>query len=348
MTKETTSRRLTSFADLGEAFAPADVRAEAIAEMIRDETTTSSFQDAFGEVGALAIVEMGEPASEMDMPEPAEAQHDCAAIMATLFDLLRDTRLETSAQAIAWGFVNSFHYEAQKLAREEDALARDLGELVRRFDPSEIYAVEVEELQLRTQTKTEQRAAIECFRDYAADCYRAQTGHPWSAARGTKVSSATSASQIAAADFLKARALDLREKRNPTGPLVVFSGGTEWHDWQQLWDRLDTIKARIPHMTLCTTAQRKGCDAIAAAWAASRNVPLVAFTPQTSRYGKSAGFRRNEQLAALNPVEAIVCQGSGLQANLLEVLKKARIATHAFPLAGQAPEATDAKRQAFS
>lgn len=353
MTNETTSRRLSSLADLGEALGltpaehNAEIRAEAIADMIRDDTTTTSFQEAFGDVGALSIVEMGEPASEMDMPEPAEAQHDCAAIMATVFDLLRDTRLETSAQAIAWGFVNSFHYEAQKLAREEDTLARDLGELVRRPDPSEIYAVEVEELTIRTQTKAEQRAAIECMRDYAADCYRAQTGHPWSAARGSKVSSATSASQIAAADFLKARAQDHREKRNPTGPLVVFSGGAEWHDFQQLWDRLDAIKARVPHMTLCTTAQRKGCDAIAAAWAASRNVPLVAFTPQTSRYGKAAGFRRNEQLAALNPVEAIVCEGSGLQSNLLQVLKKARIATHAFPLSGQAPAPIATKRQAF-
>jgi len=267
--------------------------------------------------------------------------------MATLFDLFRDTRLETSAQAIAWGFVNSFHYEAQKLEREEDTLARDLGEMTRRYDPSEIYAVEMEELQLRAQTKAEQRAAIECMRDYAADCYRAQSGHPWSPARGSKVSSGGTASQIAAMDFLKARAQDHREKRNPTGPLVVFSGGQEWHDFQQLWDRLDQIKARVPHMTLCTTAQRKGCDMIAAAWAVSRGVTLVAFTPQTGRYGKRAGFVRNEQLAKLQPVEAIVCQGSGLQSNLLQVLKDARIPTHAFRIDGQAPAPTATKRQAF-
>ncbi len=387
MTKETTSARFSSFADMGEAIAnqptnradaarkgwetrrsnatrtdthdcdPADdsaehdsasdQRAAEIAESIAEETATNNFQEAFGDVGALSIVELGAEREELDMPEPIEAQHDCAAIMATLFDLFRDTRLETSAQAIAWGFVNSFHYEAQKLEREEDTLARDLGEMTRRYDPSEIYAVEMEELQLRAQTKAEQRAAIECMRDYAADCYRAQSGHPWSPARGSKVSSGGTASQIAAMDFLKARAQDHREKRNPTGPLVVFSGGQEWHDFQQLWDRLDQIKARVPHMTLCTTAQRKGCDMIAAAWAASRGVTLVAFTPQTGRYGKRAGFVRNEQLAKLQPVEAIVCQGSGLQSNLLQVLKDARIPTHAFRIDGQAPAPTATKRQAF-
>lgn len=245
MTKETTSARFTSFAAMGEALTArdnvtgtaaddaCDPHTADIAESMAEETATTNFQEAFGDVGALSIVEMGGDRQELDMPEPIEAQHDCAAIMATLFDLFRDTRLEASAQAIAWGFVNSFHYEAQKLEREEDRLCADLGEMTRRYDPSEIYAVEMEELQLRAQTKTEQRAAIECMRDYAADCYRAQTGHPWSPARGSKVSSGGTASQIAAIDFLKARAQDHREKRNPTGPLVVFSGGAEWHDWQR-------------------------------------------------------------------------------------------------------------------
>ena len=175
------------------------------------------------------------------------------------------------------------------------------------------------------------------MRDYAAETYRAQTGRPWSSARGSKVSSATTASQIAGADFLKARATAMREKRNPTGPIVVFSGGQEWHDHEQLYARLDQIKARIPHMTLCTTAQRKGADAIAAAWASSRGVPLVAFAPNSARYGNAAGFRRNAQLVDLRPVEAIVCQGSGLQSNLLDSLKAANVPTHAFRIDGQTP-----------
>ncbi|KTF67861.1 MULTISPECIES: DUF2493 domain-containing protein [unclassified Sphingomonas] len=335
MTKATTNRRFSSLAQLGEAFN--DYRDEAIADAIREDTTAPAFAQAFGDVGALSIIEAGAVPQELDMPEPAEAQHDCRAIMVTLFDLFRDTRLETSAQAIAWGFVNSFHFEAAKLAREEDSLSLELGELVRRADPSEIYAVELEELQLRTQTKMEQRAAIECMRDYAAECYRTQTGRPWSSARGSRVSSATTASQIAAADFLKGRATAIREQRTPTGPLIVFSGGQEWHDHEQIWTKLDQIKERVPHMTLCTTAQRKGADAIATAWAASRGVPVVAFTPNSARYGKRAGFVRNDQLAALRPVEAIVCEGSGLQANLLDSLKAAGVPTHAFRHANQAP-----------
>jgi len=353
MTKQTPSRRYTSLSQLGEAMGstPGEIaaqdRADAIREEIANDTTSDSFNAAFGDVGAWSIMGPGEIAQQLDMPEPAEAQFDCRAIMATLFDLFADTRLETSAQAIAWGFVNSFHYEAQKLAREEDTLARDLGEMARRPDPSEIYAVELEEMQLRSQTKMEQRAAIECRRAYAADCYHAHTGQPWSSARGSVVSSATTASQIDSLDFLKARAEAIREKRNPTGPIVVFSGGQEWHDFQMLYDRLDAIKARVPHMTLCTSGQRKGCDLIAASWAASRKVPLVAFAPNVRRYAAAAGFRRNDQLVALAPVEAIVCQGTGIQSGLLDELKKAGVPTQAYRISDQGPAPAATKRAAW-
>ena len=185
MTNGPTSRRFTSFAAMGEALTnqpssradaarkgwetrranaarndtpdcdPQDDSAEHdqratdaaddAAESHAEATATTNFQDAFGDVGALSIVELGGERQELDMPEPIEAQHDCAAIMATLFDLFRDTRLEASAQAIAWGFVNSFHYEAQKLEREEDRLCAELSDMTRRMDPSEIFAVEMEE-----------------------------------------------------------------------------------------------------------------------------------------------------------------------------------------------------------
>lgn len=326
MSKETAFRRLSSFTDLGEAYAAT--------------IATDAFHEAFSDTGEMSIVDGSHERQQLDMPEPLAAQHDCAAIIATVFDLLRDTKLEASANAIAWGMVNSFHYEASKLAREEDRLARDLGEMARTPDVSEIYTTQLEEAQIKCHTVAQQRAAVECMRDHAAEVYRAESGLSWSPARGSKVSNVSSASQIAAADFLKARATAHREKRNPTGPIVVFSGGAVWHDWQQLWTRLDTIKTRIPTMTLCTTAQRQGADAIAAAWAAKNGVPLVAFTPN-SRDGKSAGFDRNKRLVGLRPVEAIVCQGSGIQSNLLDELKAAGVPTHAFRADRQAPLAPD-------
>jgi len=320
----TSPRRVDHLADL------ATLYAEAVA--------TPEFQAAFGDPMPLTIVERGDTPGEHEMPEPFAAQAECAGIIATIFDLFTGTRLEPLAADIAWGFVNSFHFVAGKLERREDSIAQEIGDLARHPDMSEVYNRDLEDKQLLCQSTAEQRAAIECMRDYAAEMYRAQSGWPWSPARGTKASSASTASQIAALDFLRARQLATREKHMPQGPIVVFSGPALWHDWEPIWARLDEIKARVPHMTLVTTGQRKGADAIAAAWAARPeiSVPLVAYGLYGT--GRKTAFTRNRKLAELKPVEAILCEGSGLQANLYQVLREAGVPIHAFKRIDQAPD----------
>jgi hypothetical protein len=321
MASSPAARSVSSFPDLKDLYA--------------EMTATPEFEAAFGDPLAISIVEPGDQPGEHEMPEPFAAQAECGGIVATIFDLFAGTRLEPLAAEIAWGFVNSFHFVAGKLERREDALALELGEMARHPDMSEVYTNELEEKQLCCQSLAEQRAAIECMRDFAAEMYRVQSGWPWSAARGSLASSASSASQIAALDFLRARELAAREKHLPQGPIVVFSGPAQWHDWEMLWAKLDEIKARIPHMTLVTTGQRKGADAIAAAWAArsENSVPLVAYGLYGN--GRKTAFTRNRKLAELKPVEALLCEGSGLQANLYQTLRQANVPIHAFRKADQ-------------
>jgi hypothetical protein len=321
MASSPAARSVSSFPDLKDLYA--------------EMTATPEFEAAFGDPLAISIVEPGDQPGEHEMPEPFAAHAECGGIVATIFDLFAGTRLEPLAAEIAWGFVNSFHFVAGKLERREDALALELGEMARHPDMSEVYTNELEEKQLCCQSLAEQRAAIECMRDFAAEMYRVQSGWPWSAARGSRASSASSASQIAALDFLRARELAAREKHLPQGPIVVFSGPAQWHDWEMLWAKLDEIKARIPHMTLVTTGQRKGADAIAAAWAArsENSVPLVAYGLYGN--GRKTAFTRNRKLAELKPVEALLCEGSGLQANLYQTLRQANVPIHAFRKADQ-------------
>src|SRR3546814_1900607 len=120
--------------------------------------------------------------------------------------------------------------------------------------------------------------------------YRAYAGRPWSPAKGSRASHVTTASQISALDFLRARSERRRDRYDPQGPVVVVSGPQDWHDWRIIWNRLDQIRARIPHMVLVTTGQRAGVDAAAAAWAAQRGVICIAF----GLYGRGNGkaFKR--------------------------------------------------------
>jgi hypothetical protein len=307
---ETRGRRFSNFADFNNHYAAV--------------TASPDYAQAFGEELATAQLSAFDEPTEQSLPDPAFAEFCIQNMTQGAFDMLADTRLEGYAARIAWGIVNSLHMVANQIEREEDTAAQKLGDMVRSFDPSEIYANEVEQLQMLCQSLCEARAAVEVMRDHAGEVYRTQTGRPWSSTKGSKVSTKYSASMIEARDFLHSRAKARREQMTPTGPIVVISGGSEWADHVSIWNRLDQAKARVPSMTLATTAQVKGVDAIAAAWAASREVPLVAFRLNRA-HGNAAPFKRNKLLVSLSPVEAIICKGSGIQINLADTCREAGI-----------------------
>ena len=317
--------KFTNFADL----------ASFVAQARANEALETAYEGAFIEHSEMAKLSVVDEPDALDMPDPDQVRAAVEMMMQTMFDVLRDTRMEQFAPDLAWGFANSFHVVAKRIEGREDDAARKLGELARNFEPSEIYATELEDAQLHCQTLQGCREAMECMRDHAAEVYRVETGKPFSPVRGSKVSSALGASVIEARDYLAGRARIRREQFAPEGPVVAFSGGQQWYDHELLWKRLDQIKTRVPEMILATTAQAKGCDAVAAAWAAARGVKLVQFRLDRSQ-GNRAAFVRNDRIVALKPIEAIVCEGSGIQSNLAQKLRQAGVPLHIFRLAQQA------------
>ncbi|RYM10689.1 DUF2493 domain-containing protein [Sphingobium cupriresistens] len=312
-----------------------------IAEFIAQETTatTDDFHAAFA--SNLEGIRIGRDEEEMatDMPDPREAQLAVELIVTTLFDVLRDTRLQPAAERLAWGIVNSFHHVAQQWEGQADRATRDVQDLLRCVDGSEIHGVELEQARDTLEFLDEATDALRCMRDHAADVFHTETGRPWSAPKGSLVSSKRTASVIAATDFLAARRQRRTDAHNPQGPVVIFSGGADtWFDDRLIWAKLDEAKTRNPLMVLATTAQDKGCDAMAAAWAASRKVKLITFR-LSAKLGKRAGFVRNEQMVGLRPVEALVCEGSGLQSHLARLVKEKRIPARFVRLSDQGWEA---------
>ncbi|MDF0545039.1 DUF2493 domain-containing protein [Sphingobium sp. H39-3-25] len=312
-----------------------------IAEFIAQETAAAAddFHAAFA--SNLEGIRIGRDEEEMatDMPDPREAQLAVELIVTTLFDVLRDSRLQPAAERLAWGIVNSFHHVADQWAGQADKATRDVQDLLQRADGSEIHAVELEQARDNLEFLDEATDALRCMRDHAADVFHTETGRPWSAPKGSLVSSKRTASVIAATDFLAARRQRRTDAHNPQGPIVIFSGGADtWFDKRLIWGKLDEAKARNPMMLLATTAQDKGCDAMAAAWAASRKVKLITFR-LSAKLGKRAGFVRNEQMVGLRPVEALVCEGSGLQSHLARLVKEKRIPARFVRLSDQEWEA---------
>ncbi|WP_342250308.1 DUF2493 domain-containing protein [Sphingomonas sp. OTU376] len=307
-----------------------------IAELIMVETAQpgDALARAFSETIDGFRIGADEDVTDAGMPDAREVELATELVVRTIFDVLRDTRLEPLADRIAWGVVHSLHRVAGQLDGDADKAAIRVRSLIREADGSEVATAELEEAQRACQSLDEARDAVACMRDHAAETYRAETGRPWSGPRGSLVSSKRTASVVAAGDFLAARRQRRVEAHSPQGPVVIFSGGQQWEDHACLTAQLDAIRARVPSMVLATTAQNKGCDAVAASWAARTGTPLVAFTLNRA-LGQRAGFARNEQLLALNPVEAIVCEGSGLQSHLARMVRAAGVPAHFFRLADQ-------------
>jgi hypothetical protein len=330
--------KFSNFSDLGQHLVSDRAERAAMSDEIGHR-----YEAGFIEPSEMAKMSIVDAPEALDMPNPEQVGAAIELAVGTIFDVLRDTRMEEFAGQIAWGMVNSFHMVAKQVERREDDAADKLRELARTFDPSEIYAVELEDTQTLCQTLQGCREAMETMRDHASEVYRVETGRPFSSARGSTVSKGFTASQISARDYLAARARERREQFAPEGPLVAVSGGQEWHDHEALWDRLDGIKARVPEMVLITTAQRKGVDAIATSWAAARGVKTVQFIPDRS-LGNRAAFVRNDNMVNLKPVEAIVCEGSGIQANLAQKLRQNGVPLHIYRLTDQCPMARAANR----
>ncbi|RNJ62811.1 MAG: DUF2493 domain-containing protein [Porphyrobacter sp. IPPAS B-1204] len=298
--------KITSLSDLG--ILAAEMRASRIEQDVADEFACggrANYDASFIETSEMAKLSIVAEPENADMPDAHQSAAAVELMMQTMFDVLRDTRMQECA-----------------------------GDLARDFDPSEIYAAELEQTQQLCQTLEGIRAALECMRDHAAEIYRLETGRPFSTIKGSRVSSKLTASVIDARDYLAGHAKTRREQYAPEGPVVAFSGGAEWHDEVLIWDRLDHIVKRIPNMILVTTARDKGCDATARAWAASRSVKVVEFKLETWK-GSSAGFIRNDKIVALKPVEGIVCEGSGVQANLAQKLRSAGVPLHILRRADQ-------------
>jgi hypothetical protein len=298
------------------------------------ETTTRAFATAFSETVGQFRITTDEELVDTSMPDADEARHATELLVVTLFDVLRDTRLEPIAERLAWGMVHAFHRVASQLDGEADRAAGKVKELIRQDDGSEICATQLEEAQTLCRSLDEARDAVACMRDHAAATFHTETGHPWSAPRATLVSSNRTASVIAATDFLAARRQRKIVERSPEGPLVVFSGGSHWRDYELIYRELDRVRSLVPHMVLATTGQGAGCDAIAAAWAARSGVTIIPFDLDR-KLGKRAGFARNETMARLRPVDAIVCEGSGLQSHLVRTLQALGMTPRLLRLADQ-------------
>src|SRR3546814_16214565 len=93
------TKSFTNFADL----------ASFIAGETGHHGQSSIYEGAFIEHDERAKLSPVDETEQREMPDPEQARAAVEMVMATLFDVFRDTRTEPFARALDWGFDTSYH-----------------------------------------------------------------------------------------------------------------------------------------------------------------------------------------------------------------------------------------------
>ena len=298
-----------------------------------------AFQAAFDELTPRSRVTIAEEANSLPMPDADTAARAVDLVIATLFDVFRDTRMEPAAPKLTTGIILAFVNAADRSRGEWHSATDRLRDLHEDNDGSEVATVELEDQTTLCQSLEEVYNVACAMRDRAIAAWEAETGRAFvTTKRASILHAKNTASLIDANDYLRAIRQKQQDAVAPQGPIVIASGGTVWHDADIIHRALDPIKERIPNMVLATTGQDSGVDAIALAWARRNGVHVVAFRPNFNRDGRRAGYRRNDRMLALKTiVEAVLCEGSQVQVDLYTKLSKRGVPVHTINSADQAP-----------
>ena len=229
------------------------------------------------------------------------------------------TQLADERESLLWGFVNMLDAQTQRLDRSADRFMPDLRDLQREQDGTEIKSRELELITDRAQNLTARRDAFEKMRDAAAQDYQLQTGNVWRPRSGSHTSQTgklTSAA-VDARDFMRARQDRKTQAHLPEGTLVAVTGGKDVSQPAAIFQRLDKVREKYTDMVL-VHGGGPGVERIAASWAEQRGVHQVVCKPDWNAHGRSAPFRRNDELLNLLPKGVIAFPGSGITHNLVD------------------------------
>jgi hypothetical protein len=98
---------------------------------------------------------------------------------------------------------------------------------------------------------------------------------------------------------VESRAAASSAARGPAPYRVLITGSRTWRDHQPIHQALAEIHEEHPTMLLISGACAQGTDAIAERWAHLNGVPVERHPAEWTRYGKSAGPRRNAHMVQL-------------------------------------------------
>jgi hypothetical protein len=284
--------------------------------------TSSPTDHVLNELQLYGYRPFGDEPDQRLLPDGNQLAGAISDIFDALISSLIDTRIEPDLDDLLWSTVNVFHRAAERVSRELDDNEQAQKRSQKQQDGSEVKSVELERLIAEGMTLVERRGTFELMRDQAAEHYEGHAGKPWFPRSGSRVNhrNLTSA-MIDSRDFVMAKKHAEQTVLLPPGPKIVVTGGLDYQDHKLIWAKLDQVHEKHPDMVLVHGRSPKGAEKIASLWAMNRNVPQIGFAPDWAKHGRSAPFKRNDEMLEIVPKGVMHFPGNGINDNLADKAK---------------------------
>lgn len=111
---------------------------------------------------------------------------------------------------------------------------------------------------------------------------------------------------------------------------VIIAGGRDFNDFELLVTKVNNILSAIPEGTLISiiSGTANGADKLGEKYAHHSNMNIISMPAQWDKYGKSAGYKRNEEMAKI--ADACVCFWDGKSKgtkHMIDLAKKYNLKT---------------------
>ena len=121
-----------------------------------------------------------------------------------------------------------------------------------------------------------------------------------------------------------------RQADNTPEARVLVCGSRDFNDYNLLATKLDEVRDRLGDVSMrVISGAARGADSLAAKWAQQRGVPCDEYPADWDRHGKSAGYRRNEQMLTEGDPHLVVAFPQGESRGtrqMMDIASKARVA----------------------
>ena len=122
---------------------------------------------------------------------------------------------------------------------------------------------------------------------------------------------------------------------------LIIAGSRTFGNYKLLSAHLDDICARYD-ITEIVSGTAAGADSLGELYAKDHNIPVTRFPADWNKYGKSAGYRRNEQMAQY--ADACICfsvDNSRGTEHMINLAKKYRLKLRVVRLESLGRQASD-------